>query len=418
MSSRSGPRRQLVLEADGGSRGNPGPAAYGTLIRDAGSGEVLVEEARTLGVVTNNVAEYRGLIAGLRLVQVLDPEAAVEVRMDSKLVIEQMAGRWRIKNADLQPLAAEARSSLPAGQVRWTWVPREQNRRADELANAAMDGKVEDVIEHPLHGDPLPIAAVPGSVPASATGPATASAGHAHQAAVFAADPAPESGATTAATPQGETGGRRVVPATTTTVLLLRHGRTSDNVARRFSGPRGTDPGLDETGRSQAHAVARAVTVFDAVFASPLRRTMQTARVLAEEAGLDVTEVSDLREYESGDWDGLTEAEASESEPGRFGMWLVSPDVAPPNGESMRAVARRVRTALERIVETHRGGTVLIVSHAVPIACVLLETLEAPLASGPRLAIRNASLTRIRYPLEGPPEADTIGLPAGVPLPD
>ena len=85
--------RRVIVEADGGSRGNPGPAAYGALVRDADTGEVIAERGEAIGTATNNVAEYRGLIAGLELVREHVPDAEVEVRMDSKLVIEQMAGR-------------------------------------------------------------------------------------------------------------------------------------------------------------------------------------------------------------------------------------------------------------------------------------------------------------------------------------
>jgi len=131
--------RRLVVEADGGSRGNPGPAAYGALVRDAESGETLMAEGLEIGVATNNVAEYRGLIAGLEMAQQVDAGAAVEVRMDSKLVIEQMAGRWKIKHPAMKPLALQA-SALRPEQVRWTWVPRAENKRADALVNAALDG--------------------------------------------------------------------------------------------------------------------------------------------------------------------------------------------------------------------------------------------------------------------------------------
>ena len=133
------PSRRLVVEADGGSRGNPGAAAYGALVRDAG-GTVLDSEGRTLKVTTNNVAEYSGLIAGLEMARAIDASASVEVRMDSKLVIEQMAGRWKIKNAELKPLALRAASLRPA-EVTWTWVPRELNKAADALVNAALDGR-------------------------------------------------------------------------------------------------------------------------------------------------------------------------------------------------------------------------------------------------------------------------------------
>ena len=131
--------RRLIIEADGGARGNPGPAAYGALVREAGTGEVLNSEGLALGVATNNVAEYSGLIAGLEMAQGIDPGATVEVRMDSKLVIEQMAGRWKVKHPDMKPLAARAQRLLPA-QVTWTWVPRAENKAADALVNAALDG--------------------------------------------------------------------------------------------------------------------------------------------------------------------------------------------------------------------------------------------------------------------------------------
>ena len=132
--------RRLLVEADGGSRGNPGPAADGALVRDAATGEVLNREGLTIGVATNNVAEYSGLIAGLELARAVDPAAAVEVRMDSRLVVEQMAGRWQVKHPDLKPLVLRARRLQPV-TVSWTWVPREQNKAADALVNAALDGE-------------------------------------------------------------------------------------------------------------------------------------------------------------------------------------------------------------------------------------------------------------------------------------
>ena len=136
---------KLVIEADGGSRGNPGPAGYGAVVIDAESDEVLAECSEGLGVTTNNVAEYQGLIAGLRAAVSLASGGAVseaEVRMDSKLVVEQMSGRWKIKHPALQPLALEAsRLVRQLGPVRFTWVPRARNKRADRLANLAMDAQ-------------------------------------------------------------------------------------------------------------------------------------------------------------------------------------------------------------------------------------------------------------------------------------
>lgn len=131
--------RRLVVEADGGSRGNPGPAGFGAVVRDAETGEVLDEVAAAIGTATNNVAEYSGLVAGLRAAAAIDPAATVEVRMDSKLVVEQMSGRWKVKHEEMRRLAREAAQVLPADQVTYTWVPRERNTAADRLANAAMD---------------------------------------------------------------------------------------------------------------------------------------------------------------------------------------------------------------------------------------------------------------------------------------
>jgi probable phosphoglycerate mutase len=132
--------RRLVVEADGGSRGNPGPAGYGAVVRDAVTGEVLAEASDSLGRATNNVAEYSGLVAGLQAAARAVRGADVEVRMDSKLVVEQMSGRWQIKHPAMRPLAAQARQAAAAlGRVSYTWVPRSRNTHADRLANQAMD---------------------------------------------------------------------------------------------------------------------------------------------------------------------------------------------------------------------------------------------------------------------------------------
>jgi ribonuclease H / adenosylcobalamin/alpha-ribazole phosphatase len=131
--------RRLIVEADGGSRGNPGPAAYGAVVRDARTMKVLAAEGLPIGRATNNVAEYRGLIAGLEMARELEPTAALEVRMDSRLVIEQMAGRWKVKHADMKTLALAAARLRPA-TVTWIWVPRELNKAADALVNRALDG--------------------------------------------------------------------------------------------------------------------------------------------------------------------------------------------------------------------------------------------------------------------------------------
>jgi ribonuclease HI len=131
--------RELVIEADGGSRGNPGPAAGGAVVIDPVSGDVLAEVGVWVGTATNNVAEYSGMVAGVRRALQIDPDAQLTIRMDSKLVVEQMMGRWKIKHPAMAELAAEARQVLTGTPVRFEWVPRLQNSRADACANESMD---------------------------------------------------------------------------------------------------------------------------------------------------------------------------------------------------------------------------------------------------------------------------------------
>ncbi|HEX5728129.1 reverse transcriptase-like protein [Microbacterium sp.] len=131
--------RRLLIEADGGSRGNPGVAAGGAVVIDEISGAVLSELGVYVGIASNNVAEYSGLIAGLESAVELDPEASLHVRMDSKLVVEQMSGRWKIKHPDMQTLAHRAQALIEGREVSFEWVPRLNNGRADAAANESMD---------------------------------------------------------------------------------------------------------------------------------------------------------------------------------------------------------------------------------------------------------------------------------------
>jgi probable phosphoglycerate mutase len=133
---------KLIIEADGGSRGNPGPAAYGCLVKDAQTNEVLFKEGKTLGVTTNNVAEYSGLVAALVAAHEIDPNAQIEVRMDSKLVVEQMSGNWKIKHENMKGLVEKARNAFAQSQVKYVWVPREDNLEADTLLNIALDAEL------------------------------------------------------------------------------------------------------------------------------------------------------------------------------------------------------------------------------------------------------------------------------------
>ncbi|MGE3193387.1 MAG: reverse transcriptase-like protein [Microbacteriaceae bacterium] len=134
--------RELIVEADGGSRGNPGVAAGGSVVIDSATGEVLAEMGVYCGITTNNVAEYNGMIAGVRRALAIDPDAVLHIRLDSKLVVEQMSGRWKIKHPAMAELAAQARELLTGTPVSFEWIPRAENARADRLANESMDKKL------------------------------------------------------------------------------------------------------------------------------------------------------------------------------------------------------------------------------------------------------------------------------------
>lgn len=128
----------ILVYTDGGSRGNPGPAGYGVRIEDE-AGAVLAELRASLGLATNNMAEYHGLLAGLDWA-LAHGHRDVRVRSDSELLVKQMRGEYRVKNEGLQPLHARARAlAARIGQVTFEHVRRERNKEADRLANLAMD---------------------------------------------------------------------------------------------------------------------------------------------------------------------------------------------------------------------------------------------------------------------------------------
>ncbi|MFF1699759.1 bifunctional RNase H/acid phosphatase [Streptomyces sp. NPDC058257] len=369
--------REFIVEADGGSRGNPGPAGYGSVVIDATTGETLRETAEYIGVATNNVAEYKGLVAGLKAAHDLDPAASVHVRMDSKLVVEQMSGRWKIKHPDMKPLAAEAARIYPASQVTYEWIPREKNKHADRLANEAMDaGK---------RGERWVASDSTAELDARAVSGAEADV----RAAGNVAEQAPPVGWAAPA----DLG----APAT---FVLLRHGETALTPQKRFSGSGGTDPSLSDVGREQAERAAAAFAArgtIQAVVSSPLKRCQETARAVAARIGLDVRIEDGLRETDFGAWEGLTFGEVRERQPQELNAWLASPDAAPPGGESFAAVAERVSAARERLVAEYAGRTVLLVTHVTPIKTLVRLALGAPPESLFRMELSAASVSAVAY---------------------
>ncbi|MFF9280344.1 bifunctional RNase H/acid phosphatase [Streptomyces griseosporeus] len=440
--------REFIVEADGGSRGNPGPAGYGSVVKDAATGQTLAERAEYIGVATNNVAEYRGLLAGLRAAHELDPAAPVHVRMDSKLVIEQMSGRWKIKHPDMKPLAAEAARVYPPGQVTYEWIPREQNKHADRLANEAMDagkrGEQWDPSASRAELDAVRAAAPsapavpepsgpPGDAAAGAARaraalaegrtpkaqedgkamePRQADAGDKAEADVRAARTTATTSATTAstataATPSVSAPGWSSAPdlGAPATFVLLRHGETPLTPQKRFSGSGGTDPSLSDIGREQAERVAAALArrgTIQHIVSSPLARTRETAGIVAARLGLEVTVEDGLRETDFGAWEGLTFGEVRERYPDDLNAWLASPEAAPTGGgESFAQTATRIAAARDKLVAAHAGRTVLLVTHVTPIKTLVRLALGAPPESLFRMELSAASLSVVAYYADG-----------------
>jgi broad specificity phosphatase PhoE/ribonuclease HI len=360
--------RSVLVEADGGSRGNPGPAAFGAVLFDAETREVIAERADCIGRATNNVAEYHGLIAGLELYHEHTPEADLEVRMDSKLVVEQMSGRWKVKHPGMVPLASRAGALAPFGTT-YTWIPREQNKHADRILNEALDAQA---------GRPPRRPALQARDDTTSTDDAPAKAER--------------------RTWSGGWSG----PGTATTLVLVRHGVTAHTVDRRFSGGLGgSNPGLSHEGRDQVRATADWLSPLgddiDVVVSSPVRRTHESAEIIGARLGKAVRTDAGLAEMEFGSWDGLTFAELRERHPDELDAWLGSLDQPAGGGESFRVVEERVLASLDRLLEEYSGRTVLVVSHVTPIKVLVARALGAPLESVHRMEMGPASVSVVSF---------------------
>lgn len=403
----------LVVEADGGSRGNPGPAGYGALVRDAETGAVLGERAAAIGRATNNVAEYSGLLAGLEAAVELVAArraagravAGVEVRMDSKLVVEQMSGRWRVRHPDLVPLVARARrlvAQLPA--VRFSWVPREQNTAADALANRAMDAAAGRVRESVV-GRRTAGAAPAGSGPSPAAGPrrsrlAVARPGPTAERSDQGRPPtgpvagmaAPMGGAIGVAASARPAAG---TPDPGTTLWVLRHGETSASRAGVLDGRPGA--GLTARGREQVQAAARrlasAAEAPTGVLCSPLPRAQESAAIICAVLGGQPEVLDGLADCDFGGWAGSTYADLAAA--GDLEGWLADPDARPPGGERLADVADRVRATLAEILAAHPGQSLCLVTHAAVVRVLLADVLGAPLTRVQRLSVATGGLSRL-----------------------
>ncbi|MFJ9378750.1 bifunctional RNase H/acid phosphatase [Streptomyces sp. NPDC101455] len=441
--------REFIVEADGGSRGNPGPAGYGSVVIDATTGETLAEAAEYIGIATNNVAEYRGLVAGLRAAHALDPAAHIHVRMDSKLVVEQMSGRWKIKHPDMKPLAAEAGGVFPADQVTYEWIPRAQNKHADRLANEAMDaGKRGERWSAASSTAELDVRARRSGSPDPAGPPGDAAAGAASARAALAdsgsdallkrrggdrlsdagpADvlkgrgelrdqPPPAGTVTTTDKTTADTRAARNVATPSAgwapadmgapaTFVLLRHGETPLTPQKRFSGSGGTNPSLSNVGQDQATRAATALAArgtIQHIIASPLTRTRETAAAVADRLGLPVTIEEGLRETDFGAWEGLAFGEVRDRYPEDLTTWLADPTAQPTGGgESFADTATRIAATRDKLTAAYAGRTVLLVTHVTPIKTFVQLALGAPPESLFRMELSAASISAVAYYADG-----------------
>jgi broad specificity phosphatase PhoE/ribonuclease HI len=320
--------RHFRITADGGSRGNPGPAGYGAVVTE--NGKIVAELFDVIGIATNNVAEYNGLLAGLTHAHQLDTEATIEVAMDSKLVVEQMSGRWQIKHADMRDLAKQCRAAHDPSLVSYSWIPRDENSHADRLANKALDsgsgGEKNVVFQQNFLTDRLRSDEVP------------------------------------------------------TFIYFIRHGETVLTPQRKFSGTGPLDPELMDDGLKQAACVAREAAKLGAeiLIASPLKRTRQTAEAIAQTTGLEIIFDEAWFELSFGTWDGKAIEEVRASEPEQYQAWLNSTGYAPGGGESYDEASTRIEAALERLVAEYPGKKIIVVTHNGVIKLAAKLAVGAP----------------------------------------
>lgn len=322
----------IYLYADGASRGNPGPASYGVHIEDE-SGTVVADFGEAIGEATNNQAEYSAVISGLRYLSQTEHRKVV-IRMDSKLVVEQLSGNWKIKNQAMVELAVEAKSLLSKFQATFEWIPRESNAAADANANRALDS-----------GD---FSTVTDSAIELAT-----------------------------VQPRGIRAPRQYLEPTT--LIVVRHGHTVNTERNVISGGDGTDPELSELGLWEAAGAAKAIPDLvkffglpdvAAIHHSPMQRTTQTAQAIAEITGAALQGDLRLREIGFGEWEMREIAQLETDNSEHVSAWRGSLSAKPPGGESIMDLQERVWESTRELIDEYRTKTVVISTHMMPTRAV------------------------------------------------
>ena len=320
----------LIIRADGASRGNPGEASYGAVLLD-GETEIEIASAH-LGVATNNFAEYSGVIAGLKLAIKHDQSARYLVQLDSKLVVEQLNGNWKVKSKDLMPLVSEASKLASKLNVEFQWIPREQNSRADELANQALDRPLAKEIPNQ-----------PGSIRA----PRVSSPG--------------------------------------TEMIFIRHGHSSHTEKGLVAGGDGADPELSDLGMREADATAELLAnppkawkmamKDPIVISSNMLRTRQTAEAIARKLNAETVLDPRIREIFFGEWNGLSNEELFSKDQALLDSWRGSLDFRPPGGESVEDLIARTGSFVEEIRTNYQNRSLIVVSHMMPTRALTYQLM-------------------------------------------
>lgn len=311
----------LIIRADGASRGNPGEASFGAVLLD-GEKEIAIASSH-LGVATNNFAEYSGVIAGLKLAIQHDTSAEYVVELDSKLVVEQLNGNWKVKSKDLMPLVSEASRLASQLDVSFRWIPREQNSRADQLANEALD---------------RPVAKSVPDQPGSIRAPRVTSPG--------------------------------------TEVIFVRHGHSAHTEKGLVAGGDGADPELSDLGLREADATADLLEFPPSswglamkdpiVISSTMLRTRQTAEAISRKLNVETVTDERIKEIFFGEWNGLSNEELFGKDPEILASWRGSLSFRPPGGESIEDLITRTSEFVDEVRKNYANRTVIIVSHMMP----------------------------------------------------
>lgn len=345
----------LVLYTDGASRGNPGEASLGAvLVQD---GLEIGRVSQRLGVRTNNYAEYSAVIAGLEYVLMHNLGPVVHVKMDSRLVVEQLTGRWQIKHPELRELARTAHGLMSKLDVSLEWIPREQNALADEAANQALDRQEHEATS-------TEFASIQ---PASIRAPR--------------------------------------VSTEPTTLYLVRHGKTASTESKLVSGSL-DDPPLSDTGRAHSELAARAIEDLSnrhglpmpsLIVHSDLVRAAQTAQLISSSLSLPLRPDTRLREISFGEWESRPMAEIEKASPALVDSWRGSVLAAPPGGESISSMERRVKQALNNFVGEFQGGAAVVVAHMMPLRAITSIAMSLPSAGYWSLQFEPCSVSVVRF---------------------